>query len=169
MVINWKTGIKGKRLKQEKPVAIWENICLYMRRRELGRRWRKMQESFISDEEREKCRKVAEAFREALADEDLVVLDAGRFGFVKLQYYKPPWGFDNVFTFLDAGTLFDDLWEEWMDSQLLDYAKGTPMAEMEYEQIFKCMPKDIQDSYVLKKQEFMEAAGCGFLSGFGKA
>ena len=117
-----------------------------------------MQEAFISDEEREKCRKVAEAFREALEGEDLVVLDAGRFGFVKLQYYKPPWGFDNVFTFLDAGALFDDLWEEWMDSQLL-----------EYDQIFRCMPKEMQDSYVLKKQEFMEAAGCGFLSGFGKA
>ncbi len=29
-------------------------------------RWRKMQETFISDEEREKCRRVAEAFREAL-------------------------------------------------------------------------------------------------------
>lgn len=99
-----------------------------------------MQEAFISDEEREKCRKVAEAFREALEGEDLVVLD--------------------------AGTLFDDLWEEWMDSQLLDYAKDTPMVEMEYDQIFRCMPKEMQDSYVLKKQEFMEAAGCGFLSGF---
>lgn len=128
-----------------------------------------MQEAYISEEEREKCRKVAEAFREALEGEDLVVLDAGRFGFVKLQYYKPPWGFDNVFTFLDAGTLFDDLWEEWMDSQLLEYAKDTPMVEMEYDQIFRCMPKEMQDSYVLKKQEFMEAAGCGFLSGFGKA
>ena len=127
-----------------------------------------MQEAFISDEEREKCRKVAEAFREALEGEDLEVLDAGRFGFVKLQYYKPPWGFDSVSTFLDAGTLFDDLWEEWMDSQLLDYAKDTPMVEMEYDQIFRCMPKAMQDSYVLKKQEFMEAAGCGFLSGFAR-
>lgn len=127
-----------------------------------------MQEAYISEDEREKCRRVAEAFREALADEDLVVLDAGRFGFVKLQYYKPPWGFDSVTTFLDAGALFDDLWEEWMNSQLIDYAKGTPMVEMEYEQIFQCMPKEMQDSYVLKKQEFMEAAGCGFLSGFKK-
>lgn len=133
-----------------------------------GRRWSRMQESFISDEEREKCRKVVEAFQEALEGEDLVVLDAGRFGFVKLQYYKPPWGFEHVSTFLDAGTLFDDLWEEWMDSQLLDYAKGTPMVEMEYDQIFRCMPKAMQDSYVLKKQEFMEAAGCGFLSGFAR-
>lgn len=93
----------------------------------------------------------------------------GSSGFVKLQYYKLPWGFESVFTFLDAGKLFDELWEEWMDSRLLDYAKGTPMEEMEYDQIFKCMPKDMQDSYVLKKQEFMEAAECGFLSGFGRA
>lgn len=128
----------------------------------------KMQEAYISEEEHGKCRKVAEAFREAFAEEDLVVLDAGRFGFVKLQYYKPPWGFDDVATFLDAATLFDALWEEWMDSQLLDYARGTPMEDMDYDEIFRCMPKEMQDSYVLKKQEFMEAAGCGFLSGFKK-
>ena len=101
-----------------------------------------MQEAYISEEEHGKCQKVAEAFREALEGEDLVVLD--------------------------AGALFDDLWEEWMDSQLLDYAKDTPMVEMEYDQIFRCMPKAMQDSYVLKKQEFMEAAGCGFLSGFAR-
>lgn len=127
-----------------------------------------MQEDYISEEEQEKCRKVAEAFKEAFADEDLVGLDAERFGFVKLQYYKPPWGFDSVTTFLDAGTLFDDLWEEWMNSQLLDYARETPMAELDYDDIFRCMPKEMRDSYVLKKQEFMEAAGCGFLSGFKK-
>lgn len=118
-----------------------------------------MQETFISDEEREKCRKVAEAFREVLEGEELVVLDAGRFGFVKLQYYKPPWGFDNVFTFLDAEALFEDLWEEWMDSQLLDYAKGTPMMEMDYDQIFRCMPKDKQKALMQKKDELRKVAG----------
>lgn len=118
-----------------------------------------MQETFNSDEEREKCRKVAEAFREVLEGEELVVLDAGRFGFVKLQYYKPPWGFDNVFTFLDAEALFEDLWEEWMDSQLLDYARGTPMMEMDYDQIFRCMPKDKQEALMQKKDELRKVAG----------
>lgn len=129
----------------------------------------KMQEAYISEEEHERCRKVAEAFSDAFADEDLVVLDAGRFGFVKLQYYKQPWGFDNVTTFLDAGALFDDLWEEWINSQLLDYAKETPMADLDYDEIFRCMPKEMQDSYVLRKQEFLEAAGCGFVTGFKRA
>lgn len=118
-----------------------------------------MQETFITDEEQEKCRKVAEAFREALKGEDLAVLDAGRFGFVKLQYYKPPWGFDYVFTFLNAEALFEDLWKEWMDSQLLDYAKGTPMVEMEYGQIFRCMPKAKQEALMQKKDELRKAAG----------
>ena len=125
-----------------------------------------MQEVYISEGERKKCQKVVEAFKDAFVNEDLVVLDAGRFGFVKLQHYRAQWGFDTVATFLDADTLFDELWEEWMDSQLIDYAKGTPMVEMEYEQIFQCMPKEMQDSYVLKKQEFIEAAGGGFLLGF---
>ena len=47
---------------------------------------------YISDEEREKCRRVAEAFVE-LEDVDIVVVDVGRYGFVKLQYYTPPTGF----------------------------------------------------------------------------
>lgn len=128
-----------------------------------------MQEAYISEEEHEKCRRVAEAFKDAFEGEDLAVLDAGRFGFVKVQYYKLPHGFDSVFTFVDAGELFEDLWGEWINSRLLEYARGTPMADMEYEQIFRCLPKGMRDSFVLKKQEFMEAAGCGFLSGFGKA
>ena len=47
---------------------------------------------YISDEEHEKCRRVAEAFAE-LEDVDIVVVDVGRYGFVKLQYYTPPTGF----------------------------------------------------------------------------
>lgn len=43
---------------------------------------------YITGEEREKCRKVADAFAE-LEDADVVVVDAGRYGFVKLQYYTP--------------------------------------------------------------------------------
>lgn len=28
--------------------------------------------------------------------ENIVVPDVGRYGFVKMQYYKPPWGFDDA-------------------------------------------------------------------------
>ncbi len=110
----------------------------------------------------------AEAFREAFQDTDLIVLDAGRFGFVKLQYYVDERGFDSVSTFCDGEDLFEDLWNDWLYIQLLRFAKDTPMAEMEYEDIFKCMPKEMQDSYVLKKQEFMKNADCNLIPIFNR-
>ena len=46
-----------------------------------------MKEIYITDSEREKCRKVADAFAELYEIENILVVDAGRYGFVKLQYY----------------------------------------------------------------------------------
>ena len=44
---------------------------------------------YITDEEREKCRRVIDAFAELyeIEDEDILLVDAGRYGFVKLQCY----------------------------------------------------------------------------------
>ncbi|MCI8923999.1 MAG: hypothetical protein HFI45_08410 [Lachnospiraceae bacterium] len=44
--------------------------------------------TYITDEEREKCRKVADAFGELYEVTDIAVVDAGKYGFVKLQYYS---------------------------------------------------------------------------------
>ncbi|MDE6214275.1 MAG: hypothetical protein K2M70_12465 [Lachnospiraceae bacterium] len=41
--------------------------------------------------------------------ENIVVLDVGRYGFVKLQYYKPPQGFEDTITFTDSVALFENL------------------------------------------------------------
>ena len=40
--------------------------------------------TYITEAERKKCRRVADAFAE-LEDADVVVVDVGRYGFVKLQ------------------------------------------------------------------------------------
>ena len=55
-----------------------------------------MKEKYITDGEREKCRKVADAFAELYEIENILVVDAGRYGFVKLQYYRPPQGFEDT-------------------------------------------------------------------------
>lgn len=47
-----------------------------------------MKEIYITDSEREKCRNVADAFAELYEIENILVVDAGRYGFVKLQYYR---------------------------------------------------------------------------------
>ena len=73
---------------------------------------------YITKEEQEKCRKVADAFAELYELENILVIDAGRYGFVKLQYYKPPQGFEDAITFTDSRSLFDNLWQEWLDTKL---------------------------------------------------
>ena len=116
-------------------------------------------DTYISIEEREKCRKVADAFTEVYEKEDIVVLDAGKYGYVKLQYYKEPFGFDDVFTYTDSRELFDDLWDEWFNGRLLEFASDTPMMEFDYPDIFKCLPKDKQKELMDKKIAFAEEAG----------
>ena len=71
---------------------------------------------YITKEEQEKCRRVAEAFAELYGLENILVMDAGRYGFVKLQYYKEPQGFDDVITFTDSQSMFENLWQEWLDT-----------------------------------------------------
>lgn len=82
-----------------------------------------MKEKYITDDEKEKCRKVADAFAELYEIENILVVDAGRYGFVKLQYYKPPQGFEDAITFTDSKSMFENLWEEWFDTQLFLLAK----------------------------------------------
>lgn len=117
-----------------------------------------MKKSYITDIERERCKKVAAAYAELYEIENIVVLDVGRFGFVKLQYYRPPYGFDNVITFTDSRSMFENLWEEWFDTKLYLLAKGTPMLEMGYEEIFKCLPEEKQKELVEKKTVFARMA-----------
>ena len=117
----------------------------------LEEEWKKQEKQpdrkkvYISNEEHEKCRKVVNAFAEELDDIEISVVDAGRYGFVKLTYYKFPYGFDDAISFTDSLELFLDLWDEWIEAQLLKITKNTPMAEMDYEEMFKCLSKDTQD------------------------
>ena len=117
-----------------------------------------MEKNYITDIERERCKKVATAYAELYEIENIVVLDVGRFGFVKLQYYRPPYGFDNVITYTDSQSMFEDLWQEWLDTRLYLSAKGTPMLEMGYEEIFKCLPEEKQKELMGKKEVFARMA-----------
>lgn len=116
-----------------------------------------MKEKYITDDEKEKCRKVADAFAELYEIENILVVDAGRYGFVKLQYYKPPQGFEDAITFTDSRSMFENLWEEWLDTQLFLLEKGTPMAGMGYNEIFRCLPKEKE--LMNRKAGFAKTAG----------
>ena len=118
------------------------------------------QKTYITEEEREKCRKVADAFAE-LEDVDIVVVDAGRYGFVKLQYYTPPTGFENDFTFTDSRRLFEDLWEEWLHTQIIMLAREMKIEDIDYDDIFRRLPEEKREELMGRKQHFAKAAGIG--------
>ena len=114
---------------------------------------------YITDEERMKCQKVADAFAELFENEDLIVLNAGRYGFVKLQYFKYPAGFETTDIFYDSKSLFDGLWEDWLNTQLLNIVTGTPMEEMDYADILKCLPEEKQKDLLDRRLHFAEKTG----------
>ena len=51
---------------------------------------------YITEKEREMCCKVIDAFAELyeMEDEDILLVDSGRYGFVKLQCYTLSYGFE---------------------------------------------------------------------------
>ena len=114
---------------------------------------------YITEEERAKCKKVAEAFTELYEMADIVVVDVGRYGFGMLKYYMPPHGFEEDATFTDSKALFEGLWQEWLDMKLYFMAKGTSLMETGYKGIFESLSKEKQSELIGRKTYFARMAG----------
>ena len=55
--------------------------------------------------------------------------------------------------------MFENLWKEWLDMQLFLIAKGTLMAGIGYNKIFRYLPKEKQEELMNKKARFAKTAG----------
>lgn len=117
------------------------------------------EQTYITDGEKINCQKVADAFAGQFDSEDLIILNAGRYGFVKLQYFKFPFGFDTADSFYDCKNLFDELWGEWLHTQLIRLSADTPMADMDFADILKCLPEEKQKELLEKQLYFAEKTG----------
>ena len=117
-----------------------------------------VKQAYITEEERAKCQKVADAFAELYEMENIMVLDAGRYGFVELKYYKPPHGFEDSITFTDSMALFEGLWEEWLNTKLYLMAKGTPLLEKGYKGVFESLSEEQQSEFIVRKADFAKTA-----------
>lgn len=115
----------------------------------------------ITEEEREKCRRVIDAFAELyeIEDEDMIVVDVGRYGFVKLQCYTPSYGFEELDTYTDSHSLFEGLWEEWFNLNLFLLAREMRLYDVLYEDIFSVLPKEKQLELIGRKDDFAKKAG----------
>lgn len=114
---------------------------------------------YITEEERAKCQKVADAFAELYEMADIAVVDAGRYGFVMLKYYKPPHGFEDEITFTDSVELFEGLWEKWLNTKLYLLARGTPLLEKGYKGVFESLSREKQLELIVRKANFAKVAG----------
>lgn len=114
-----------------------------------------MAEKYITQEQREKCRKVADAFAELYELADVMVADAGRFGFVRLQWFSEGEGFDSAAVYSDSAELFEELWRIWYEHEVLTPVLGTPLSELDYDEIFKALPKERQEEIQGKKDYFL--------------
>ena len=114
---------------------------------------------YITEEERAKCQKVADAFAELYEMENIVVLDAGRYGFVELKYYKPLHGFEEDETFTDSKELFEALWQEWFNTKLYLMAREMQLDDILYEKVFNSLPKEKQSVLIREKADFAQKAG----------
>ena len=114
---------------------------------------------YITEEERAKCQKVADAFAELYEMADIVVLDTGRYGFVMLKYYMPSHGFEEDETFTDSRTLFEELYQEWLNTKLCCIAKEMGMNDILYEKVFKSLSKEKQSEFIGRKTDFARIAG----------
>jgi len=118
-----------------------------------------MAETYITEEQREKCRKVADAFTELYELADVMVADAGRFGFVRLQWFNEGEGFDSAVAYSDSKELFEELWRIWYEHEVLTPVLGTPLAELDYDEIFGTFSKDRQKEISKKKEYFLALCG----------
>ena len=113
---------------------------------------------YITEEERAKCQKVADAFAELYEMADIVVVDVGRYGFVMLKYYTPLHGFEEDETFTDNRILFEELYQEWLNTKLCCIAKEMGMNDILYEKVFKSLSEEKRSEFIGRKTDFARTA-----------
>ncbi len=86
-----------------------------------------------------------------IEDEDILLIDAGRYGFVKLQCYTQSYGFEELDTYTDSHSLFEGLWEEWLNLNIFLLASEMQLADVLYDDLFNNLPKEKQSELIGKK------------------
>lgn len=111
---------------------------------------------YISEMERKKCKIISEIFSGLCKALDIVIMDTGKYGFVKMQYDDEEREFINISTFIDGDGLFEALWKDWLNEQLFTYALRPPYEFMDYEEIFEHLPKKRQTQLMAKRIYFRQ-------------
>ncbi len=95
----------------------------------------------------------------AMEDEDKLMVDVGRYGFVKLQCYTPSYGFEELDTYTDSHSLFEGLLDEWLSLNLFLIAMEMQLGDIVGEEVFNTLPKEKQSELIGEKADFAQRAG----------
>ncbi len=87
------------------------------------------------------------------------MIDAGRYGFVKLQCYTPSYGFEELDTYTDSNRLFEGLWDEWLNLNVFLLAREMQLDDVLYEEVFDNLPKEKQLELIGRKDDFAKKGG----------
>lgn len=88
-----------------------------------------------------------------------MLVDVGRYGFVKLQCYTASHGFEELDTYTDSKSLFEGLWEEWLSLNVFLLAREMQLADVLYDDLFNNLPKEKQSELTGRKDYFAKKAG----------
>lgn len=111
------------------------------------------QQEYITKQERENCRKVVAVFHKLFQKLDILVLDAGKYGFVLLKnlYYND---FDIIETYINSDALFEALWQEWLKEKLIDICIKTPLIHLDYDKMYDRLSIKQQNKIQRTKESF---------------
>ena len=113
---------------------------------------------YITLEEKERCKIIADIFYESLAKDDLIICDAGKYGYAMLTYYKPPIGFDGIIMFTDSQKMYNTLLQEWYTSRIEDLAKTMNMSNLDVDVFYEQLLDEQKSSLIQQRQQFIAKA-----------
>ena len=116
------------------------------------------QQEYITTEEKSRCKIVADIFLNHLEKEDLILCDAGKYGYAMLTYYKPPVGFDGVIIFTNSQKMFEILLNEWYISVIMQLAEKMNMSDLDVDIFYNRLPNEQKTLLKNQKQQFIENA-----------
>lgn len=87
------------------------------------------------------------------------MVDVGKYGLVKLQCYIPSYGFEEFDTYTDSNSLFEGLWDEWLNLNLFLIASQMQLDDIVGEEVFNTLPKEKQSELIGRKDDFAKKGG----------
>lgn len=108
---------------------------------------------YITNQERENCRKVVAVFHEFLQQLDILALDAGKYGYVLLKYLNYN-GFEYIQTYINSDALFDALWREWLEEKIIELYINTSIINLDFDKMYDELSVTQQNEIQRTKESF---------------